>query len=202
MPLRLRAKPSARKIALRGPRIELRPLTEADLTDAYVGWLNDPEVTRYLTIGGTTSTRESLRAYFERFRSGRSDWLFAIIERASGRHIGNVTINHLHPRHRIADTGLMIGCKECWGRGYAYETWRLVIRHAFERLGARKLIAGAVEDNTASIATLEKLGFKREGVLRGEFLLDGRPRDLIRFGLFQDEFEAAAKTPRRTGARR
>ncbi|MCC6247256.1 MAG: hypothetical protein IT499_05810, partial [Rubrivivax sp.] len=32
---------------LRGRRVRLRPFTAADITDAYIGWLNDPEVVRY-----------------------------------------------------------------------------------------------------------------------------------------------------------
>ena len=173
-----------------GERVYLRPLEDPDVNEEYLGWLNDPEVTRYLAVGESVTTRETLRAYLGRFQNSTTDFIFAIIDRRTNQHIGNVTINRLHPVHRIADTGLMIGRKEFWGQGYGYEVWRLVIDYAFKHLGVRKLLAGAVADHVASIEILKKLGFKLEGTCRQEFrMADGQYRDVVRFGLFQDEFE-------------
>ena len=82
----------------------------------------------------------------------------------------------------------MIGRKECWGKGYAFEAWNLLMEYAFERLGLRKIIAGAVADNVASIVTLEKLGFEIEGRFRKEYFVEGEYRDGIRLGLLREEF--------------
>lgn len=173
-----------------GERVYLRPLEESDINDDYVAWLNDPEVTRYMAVGESVTTRETLHAYLERFQNSTTDFIFAIIDRGTNQHIGNVTI-HLHAVHRMADTGIMIGRKEFWGKGYGFEAWRLVIDYAFSRLGVHKLIAGAVVGNAASIATLRKLGFQQEDLLRQKFLMDGQYRDVIRFGLLREEFERA-----------
>lgn len=174
---------------LRGARVYLRPLELTDATAEYVGWLNDPEVTRYLETGRYPVTRESVREYIRSFQGSRTSLAFAIIDRATGRHIGNVTLNHIDPIHRTADTGIMIGCKEFWGRGIAYEAWSLLIRYAFDRLNLRKIIAGAVVENRASIRTLEKLGFRVEGTFREEKWVDGRYLDTVRLGLFREEFQ-------------
>ncbi|MCS6802858.1 MAG: GNAT family protein [Chloroflexota bacterium] len=173
---------------LRGERIYLRPLEVTDATAEYVRWLNDPEVTRYLEAGKYPATRESVRDYIRSFQGSRTSLAFAIIDRATGRHIGNVTLNHIDPIHRTADTGIMIGCKEFWGRGIAYEAWSLLIRYAFDRLNLRKIVAGAVVENRASIRTLEKLGFRIEGTFREEKWVDGRYVDTVRLGLFREEF--------------
>jgi RimJ/RimL family protein N-acetyltransferase len=173
---------------LRGTQVYLRPLALSDATADYVRWLNDPEVTRYLETGRYPATRESVREYIRSFQGSRTSLAFAIIDRASGRHIGNVTLNHIDPIHRTADTGIMIGCKEFWGRGIAYEAWSLLIRYAFDRLNLRKIVAGAVIENRASIRTLEKLGFRIEGTFREEKWIDGRYVDAVRLGLFRDEF--------------
>jgi ribosomal-protein-alanine N-acetyltransferase len=148
-------------------------------------------VTRFLETGRTTVTLDDLRRYLARFDDSTTDHIFAIEELATGRHVGNVTINGIHPVHGTASTGIMIGAKDVWGRGYAYEAWSLCISHAFRSLGVRKLIAGACAQNTASITLLTRLGFLREGLLRGECLVDGEHSDVVRFGLFEPEFRSA-----------
>ncbi|GIW07601.1 MAG: hypothetical protein KatS3mg060_2406 [Dehalococcoidia bacterium] len=173
---------------LRGERIYLRPLELTDATAEYVRWLNDADVTRYLDTGKYPATRETVREYIRSFQGSRTNLAFAIVDRATGRHIGNVTLNHIDPIHRTADTGIMIGSKQFWGRGIAYEAWSLLLGYAFDRLNLRKIIAGAVRDNVASIRTLQKLGFVIEGTFREEKWVEGRYVDTVRLGLFREAF--------------
>jgi [ribosomal protein S5]-alanine N-acetyltransferase len=173
---------------LRSSRLYLRRLTEADITDEYVGWLNDSEVTRFLETGKFPSSRESVRAFLQRFDDSATDLIFAIVDAATDQHIGNVTLNRINWIHRTADTGLLIGRAEYRGKGYAHEAWGLVASYAFERLGLRKLIAGVVDGNAASQRTLEKLGFRVEGRLRAEYWVEGQVRDALRLGLLREEF--------------
>jgi len=177
-----------RRPFLIGERLYLRRLEESDVGEDYLGWLNDYEVTRYLESGKFPSTLEGLRSYLEHFRASTTDLIFAIVDREADQHIGNATLNRINWINRTADTGLMIGRKEFWGKGYAFEAWSLLIEYAFQRLGLQKVIAGAAADNIASIVTLEKLGFRIEGKLRQEFLLNGEYRDVVRLGLLRNEF--------------
>jgi len=177
-----------RRPFLIGERLYLRSLEDSDIGEEYLGWLNDPEVTRYLETGKFPSTPEIIRKYVEQFTNSSSDLLFGIIDRDTDLHIGNVTLNRINWIHRTADTGLLIGRKEFWGKGYAFEAWSLLIEYAFQRLGLRKIIAGAVADNKASIVALEKLGFRVEGTFRREYLIDGEYRDSVRLGLLREEF--------------
>lgn len=173
---------------LKGEKLYLRPLEESDIGEEYLSWLNNYVVTRYLESGRFPVTPSELRKYLERFQNSTSDLIFAIIVQETGQHVGNVTLNRINWIHRTADTGLMIGRTEFWGKGYAFEAWSLVLDYAFNRLDLRKIIAGAVAGNLPSIHVLKKLGFKIEGTLRQEFLLDGEYRDAIRMGLFRNEF--------------
>lgn len=171
-----------------GERVSLRLLTPSDISLDYLSWLNDHEVTRYLEVGRFPSDKADAEKFLERFRQSRSDLVLAIIDRQSNLHIGNVTLNNVNSVHRTGDTGLMIGRREFWGKGLAFEAWHLIIEYAFNRLGLRKIIAGVVDGNEASLRTLEKLGFRIEGRLRQEVLVDGQHRDVFRLGLFQEEF--------------
>lgn len=176
--------------SLTGTRLYLRPFATADLSDAYLAWLNDPEVTRYLEVGREPETLVSVREYVRRFEQSSTDLLFAIVDRESDRHIGNVTLNSIRPHHGTADTGLLIGERSFWGKGYATEAWYLVASHAFNALALHKLIAGSCVANRASIAALKHVGFQVEGVLREEFCVDGKHMDVLRLGLLQGELKA------------
>jgi RimJ/RimL family protein N-acetyltransferase len=173
-----------------GERLYLRPLEEADAGADYVSWLHDPEVTRWLETGRWPTSVDGLRAWIRRFADSRTDLAFAIVDRASEAHVGNVTLNHVHPVHRTADTGLMLGRKDFWGKGYARDAWSLVVDYGFRRLNLRKIVAGVVAGNEASLAVLRSLGFQVEGTLRRDVWADGDYRDVVRLGLFRDEFRA------------
>lgn len=56
-----------RRPFLVGERLYLRLLEESDVGEEYIGWLNDPDVTRYLpSTGKFPSTPETLRKYLGR----------------------------------------------------------------------------------------------------------------------------------------
>jgi len=180
----------ARRPFLNGQRIYLRLIEEADVNEEYIRWLNDSEVTHYMETGRFPSTQESIRKYLDRFHNdGIANVIFAIVDRGTNQHIGNVTLNRINWIHRTADTGLMLGRKDCWGKGYAHEAWSLLLDYAFHRLGLRKIIAGAIGNHVTSLAVLGKLGFRMEGTLRQEVFVDGAYRDVIRMGLFREEFQ-------------
>jgi [ribosomal protein S5]-alanine N-acetyltransferase len=52
---------------------------------------------------------------------------------------------------------------ELWGRGLATEAARACLRHAFEEVGLRRVIAGADAPNAASLRVIEKLGMEPTG---------------------------------------
>lgn len=175
-------------VFLSSDRIGLRPLTKSDISQDYLSWLNDFEVTRYLEVGRFPQTAADVEKFLVRFQTSLNDLVFAIIDRETDLHIGNVTLNNVNMVHRSGDTGLMIGRKEFWGKGLAIEAWGLLIEYAFDRLGLRKIIAGVIDGNVASLKTLQKLGFQIEGTLRQEVLVSGEHQDVFRLGLFKDEY--------------
>lgn len=173
-----------------GERLYLRALEESDVTEEYVGWLNDPEVTRYLGSGKYPATVASTKKWLEKYHDSTTNLAFAIIDRATDRHIGNLTLYDINWINRTADIGLMIGCKEFWSGGYGTEAQNLIIAYAFERLGLNKVLNSPVADHAGSVKMAEKLGFQIEGVLRQQVFIDGAYRDLIRMGLLREDYYA------------
>lgn len=166
-------------------RLRLHPLTHDDLTESYRAWFDDPEVVRYLST--RAMTMEQLRESARRYIGSLTSICYTIRLATTDQHIGNVTLNHLDNPTGIADSGILIGVRAAWRQGYAREAWRACLRYGLTNLGVRKIIAGAAEAHHASSRLMLRLGFRKEGVLRGEVLVEGRWCDVVRYGLFAGE---------------
>src|SRR5262249_19684023 len=149
-----------------GTKVRLRLATLADCTEAYVGWLNDPEVARYLETRWVPQTKASIEAFVSQMAESPDSYLFAIVEKARGRHVGNIKVGPLQARHAYADVSYFIGDRPSWGKGLASDAIRVSARIGFERLGLHRVQAGLYEGNVGSAKALEKAGFRFEGRLR------------------------------------
>jgi len=180
-------------LMVEGERVSLRPVTLADVGERYRGWLNDPDVNRYLETRFSVWTLDSIEGFVRSKRTADGEFLLAICLPAGGEHIGNLKIGPINPHHRYADLSLFIGEKQHWGRGLATEAIRLASGFAFGSLGLHKLEAGAYAANAASIRAFERCGYKREGLRRGHFMSDGRWTDMVLLGLLAENFDSGTE---------
>ena len=175
---------------LDAPRLILRPLTVADVTPAYVGWLNDGEVTRFLETRHSPQTAVTIRAFVEATNANPTEHLFAMIVRGTGHHIGNIKLGGVHPIHALGEVSILIGERSVWGQGYAAEAIVRLADHAFADLGLEKLAAGLYAANTGSERAFLKAGFQREGLRRAHYRLDGVRSDVVQLGLTKGDWLA------------
>lgn len=77
---------------------------------------------------------------------------------------------------------------EYWGHGYATDAVGALLDHGFGDRRLHKVRAEVIESNDGSRRVLERLGFEREGTLRGEKFVDGEHVDVFRYGLLADEW--------------
>lgn len=157
-----------------GERCYLRAVTEADLEGDYFQWMNDFEVTRYMEGGRYPNTPAQMRAYWETAQADHGNVFLAICDKSNNRHIGNIALHHIHPIHRRAELGMMIGDKTYWGKGYATEAVFLTVDYGFRRLNLRSIFLGVVESNQAAVRVYEKVGFRIEGTHREAWWADGK----------------------------
>jgi len=75
-----------------------------------------------------------------------------------------------------------------WGKGIMAEALRAVLRYGFEEMGSNRIQAIIDSENVRSIKLVERLGFKREGVLRQNSYFRGRFRDEVCFSLLKEEW--------------
>ena len=73
------------------------------------------------------------------------------------------------------------------GRGIGAEAQRQLVNYLFATTPVHRLQAGTEVDNVAEQRALEKVGFRREGVLRGVDLRHGAWRDGVMYGLLRDD---------------
>lgn len=160
----------------------------SDCTEAYVRWLNDNEVNRYLETKWLKQTLDTIKEFVAEQRENSHSILFAIIDNSTRRHIGNIKIGPINKRYRYADISYFIGDKAFWYKGIATEAIGLVCRFGFEKLLLHRIEAGVYENAVGSWKALEKNGFLREGVFRNMVYFDGKYMDVFRYGILEEEF--------------
>ena len=173
---------------LRGSKVYLRPLERADLNDTYLAWLNDAEVTRYLETGAFPATMHDLEKFYEGVTGSKTEVIFAIADRKSHRHVGNVKLGPINWVHRTTMFGIMIGDKACWGTGIGQEVTRLMVEYAFDRLDLRRVGLVVFEEHQPAVRCYEKVGFKIEGCLRQQMFQDGEYKNHLYMGLLRSEY--------------
>lgn len=139
-------------------RINLRCLDTTDATDAYAGWLNDPDVHRYLTT--KHATVPELQAYIQAKNELPDALLFGIFLRDTGDHIGTVKLEPIDPEQGQATIAIMIGDKSSWGLGLGGEVIETLREFACEKLGLHTIDLGVHSGNLAAIRSYAKLGFQ------------------------------------------
>ena len=173
------------KPTLCGERITLRPVRPDDI-DAYLALVQDEEGRR-LTGTHASFTREQTEGWIKIIgeREGRVD--LAIVPLGADELVGEVVLNQIDPDNRAAN--LRIGLRSsATDRGYGSEAIRLMLDYAFGPLGLHRVSLDVFGFNQRAIHVYEKLGFRREGVLRDALLLDGVFHDAIVMGILEDEY--------------
>ncbi len=170
-------------------RLLLRPLTEADASQRYADWLNDPEVNQYLETRHSLQTVDSCREFIRQCNADPGSHLLGVFLKGSGQHIGNVKVGFINALYEHGQISLFIGEKTCWGQGFSSELVREVSRYAFADLGLNRLEAGCYEDNLASLRVFLKCGYTVEGFLREQVTLNGKRMGVFWLGVLKHEYD-------------
>lgn len=165
----------------------LRNISIEDCNENYLEWMNDSEINQYLESRFIIHTIDSLKSFVSSMNSSENNILFAIIDKESDKHIGNIKLGNIHPIHRYADIGLVIGDKNYWGQGIATNAINLVCKYAFDELNLRKVFAGVYENNIGSIKAFKKCGFKIAYTKKDTYFFNGNYIDAFVFELYNED---------------
>lgn len=169
---------------LAGRYVRLEPLSLAHLPGFLARF--DPEVYRFLSRMPLEPTEEALKAHLEGLLAepGRVNWAVYLGEELAGR----ISVIAPDPENRKLEIGTMI-FKPFWGSPANKEAKYLLLRHAFEVLGAERVQFKVNLKNERSQRALDSLGAVREGVLRkNRRLPDGTFRDDVIYSILREEW--------------
>jgi RimJ/RimL family protein N-acetyltransferase len=180
-------------ILLAGRLVRLEPLTPGHAPALFEALTADPSVWRWLTMPPPQTEAEMGALIADDLTmQARGELVpFAEIELATGRAAGHTTYMNISRR----DRGLEIGgtwLGKPWHRtGINTEAKYLLLRHAFEELGAVRVQLKTDARNLQSQAAIERLGAVREGLLRKHMLTQhGFVRDTVMFSVIDSEWPA------------
>ena len=186
------------EVVLETDRLILRRFTDADF-DALVHLDSDPQVTRFITGGVPEFDRDMLDSWLAQYDRWPAYGTFAAIEKSNGRFLGWF---HLRPQDGHDDEpelGYRL-IRDAWGAGLATEGSRALIDHAFTKLGATRVWAGALAIHAASRRVMEKSGLRFVRTFHADwpFRIPGDEHGDVEYAVTRAEWEA---DPRRPAAR-
>ncbi len=100
-----------------------------------------------------------------------------------GEPVGCVAYIDFDADQRRAELRKIIGPRELRGRGFGREAAKLWVGYGQGALKLRKIYLNTLATHIRNIKINEEIGFRVEGILRREVLIDGEPRDVLRMGL-------------------
>lgn len=172
----------------------IRPFTDAD-ADAF----HEAVLASVDTVGRVFSwchadyslaDAQEWMARCQRAWESRSDYPFAIVDADTGRLLGSVGINHLHPIHRNGNLGYWVRSGDT-RRGVGSAAAQLAARVAFDELGLVRLEITTQLDNAGSQKVALATGARFECIARQRLVVDGRPEDGRVYGLIPTDLPPA-----------
>ncbi len=182
---------------LEGRLVRLEPLGPGHLDGLWAA-SRDPRAWRWLSARQPT-TRDELavwaRAALVAAEAG-AEIPFATV--ADGRVVGSTRFLALRPEHRSVEIGWTWLHPDVWGTGVNVEAKLLMLTHAFEVWGCRRVELKTDALNERSRAAMEALGATFEGIHRKHMLVrGGESRDTAWYAILDDDWPAAQTILRR-----
>jgi RimJ/RimL family protein N-acetyltransferase len=172
-------------------KVILRPYRLDDAQDSFVASLDSPS-RQVLQLGIELPTSPEIqKSVLEKWvncKDANNTILFAI-ETLNGVTVGGISYHSRDRKNGTFGFGVVVD-REHWGKGYATDAARVLLRYAFWERRYQKCNSACVHTNTASIRLHEKLGFKQEGCRRQSLYFNGQYHDDLLFGLTREEFDA------------
>ena len=172
-----------------GERIYLRPLEPAQDNHLYSTWMNNEEIRRYFSIYPTSDTRAKERLDLL-YKDGKHI-IFGVALNSDNTLIGLVGLKDINYINQSAEFYVIIGNPAAWGKGYATEATKLMVRYGFMELNLNRIQTQDIEENIGGWRADEKAGFKYEGTLRQVILRFGKYHDVRVYSILRSEYMAS-----------
>lgn len=162
---------------LTGKNIDLRELRPEDAD--YYRWFNDIDTCSGNSHHVYPMTHQDALDYINGIDC--RTLALAIIDKKVGSHIGNISLQNIHPTYHSAELAIILGSKR--GKGYGLEAANLICEHGFNAMNLHRISCGTFRHNIAMQKIAVKLGMKLEGIRREAAYKDGKWVDVFEYGM-------------------
>ena len=153
-------------------------------------WYSDPEVSRLTRYQDGPMRPDEIERFFAARVIGPDSFTMAVHVRDTDRLIGSCAFSQLDADNGSALFHITIGEKDAWGKGYGTDATKLMLEHAFTRLGLHRVALSVFSFNERAIRAYRKAGFVVEGRAREAIWRDGRYWDELTMSVLESEWKA------------
>lgn len=166
------------QLPLVGERVIIREMQGENDRQILEQWLPD-KYGRYFLVSCATAQSTTVDAIL-----ANPDNHLGMITLRDGTPIGVMAYFDHSKSQKRAELRKLIGDLNSRGMGFAEEATRLWIRYGIGVLGLDKIYVSTLQTQISNIRLNESIGFRVEGLLRNEVLIDGVRHDVLRMGLW------------------
>lgn len=169
---------------MRGEKIYFKPLERTDAPKLFE-YASDEDVKRHIGWPLMDSLIET-EVFIDKLldnEKAKTHMYASVMLKENDELIGTVMIFNFDYDAKHAEIGYVFN-KRQWNKGYCTEAVAMLDCFASDSLKLHKLHARVTDANVGSVKVLEKNGYKKEGLLKDYYFIDGEYYDLILFGKF------------------
>lgn len=171
-------------------RLILRPITMADVP-AIFEYASNPNVSKYVpwSVHRTIADSEVfVKDYIlKNYENEVPEPWGATIKALGDKIVGTAGCMWISKPWKTMELG-GISAEPMWGNGYAYEASRAVLDYVYRNYDVNRIYAKCHLENVASARVMEKLGMKREGIMRACVYKEGKFIDMYCYSILRAEW--------------
>ncbi len=168
--------------------VSIRRFEKHDIPNK-VRWINNPENNTFLHYDLPLEI-DKTEAWFDN-NKGRTDRYDAVIE-ADGVPVGLIGLLSIDNKNKKAEYYVTLGERKYLGRGIAARATKLLLEYAFTELNLNRVYLYTEVDNSSAVRSYERIGFRREGVIKDDLFSKGRFVDRYVYRITKEDFYSDA----------
>lgn len=161
----------------------LKPLS-MDYLDDMLGWVNKPAVTRNFAKFRQKITRQQEIKHIKSMMASKADRCF-VMQTEQGEYLGNISLHEIDRFSKKARMSVLIANREERGKGYGKSAIRRLLSIAFNEIKLHKVWLVVFTENEKARNLYAKCGFQEEGILKDEYLVNGKYHDMVRMAIIR-----------------
>lgn len=174
-----------------GMKVSIRKFEKRDIPNK-VAWINNPQNNAFLHYDLPLDV-EKTGEWFERNKNATNRY-DAVIE-VDGVPVGLIGLLSIDQKNKKAEYYVMLGEREYLGKGIAGRASEQFLEYAFQKLLLNRIYLYTETENISAVRLYERIGFKREGIIRDDLFNKGKYIDRYLYGITKGDFYHQSSTP-------